>query len=185
MSQTRNRKIQQNVARAGKTSAPPNAILPWKGRKQMSILLWLFVINLGIAFGAGLYEHRIVIPRWIGSHWIAGAARDDDTGRRFWAFVSTGPLTLLTLANLVAAWRSVEPARAWWFAAALLALGDRLLTFSYFIPVMIGLMDAADSPESVATATRWSKLNYLRHALVLGAWLAALKAFALFYQTRG
>ena len=27
------------------------------------LLLWLFVINLGIAFGAGVYEHRIVVPR--------------------------------------------------------------------------------------------------------------------------
>ena len=63
-------------------------------------LLWLFVINLGIAFGAGLYEHRIVVPRWIdssagtGTHWNAEAARRDDTGRRFWAFVTTLPLTL-------------------------------------------------------------------------------------------
>jgi len=30
-------------------------------------LLWLFVINLGIAFGAGLYEHRIVVGRWLTS----------------------------------------------------------------------------------------------------------------------
>ena len=28
------------------------------------VLLWLFVINLGIAFGAGIYEQRVVIPRW-------------------------------------------------------------------------------------------------------------------------
>jgi hypothetical protein len=27
------------------------------------IVLWLFVINLGIAFGAGLYEARVVIPQ--------------------------------------------------------------------------------------------------------------------------
>jgi hypothetical protein len=25
-------------------------------------LLWLFVIGLGTSFGAGLYEHRIVVP---------------------------------------------------------------------------------------------------------------------------
>src|SRR2546425_4415232 len=73
-------------------------------------LLWLFVINLGIAFGAGLYEHRIVVGRWLtssresGAHWNADAARRDDTGRRFWAFVTTVPLTLLTLANLFVAW---------------------------------------------------------------------------------
>ena len=28
------------------------------------ILLWLFVINHGIAFGAGLYEQRVVLPQW-------------------------------------------------------------------------------------------------------------------------
>ena len=150
----------------------------------MAILLWLFVINLGIAFGAGLYEHRIVVPRWIDTHWLAEVARQDDTGRRFWAFVSTGPLTLLTLVNLVAAWRSVGAVRCWWLAAGLFALADRLFTFAYFIPVMIGLMAAADSPESVAAATRWSNLNYLRHALVLTAWLAALKTFAVFHQSR-
>jgi hypothetical protein len=44
-------------------------------------LLWLFVINLGIAFGAGVYEHRIVVSRWLrvspdsGTHWDAEAAR--------------------------------------------------------------------------------------------------------------
>ena len=31
------------------------------------ILLWLFVINLGIAFGAGLYEQRIILPLWFSS----------------------------------------------------------------------------------------------------------------------
>jgi len=45
-------------------------------------------------------------------------------------------------------------------------------------------MNAADTPESVASAARWSTLNYLRHALVLTAWLASLKAFSLFYEQR-
>ena len=43
------------------------------------------------------------------------------------------------------------------------------LTFSYFIPTMVGLMRAADSPSSVAAATRWWNLNYVRHATVLVA----------------
>lgn len=147
-------------------------------------LLWLFVINLGIAFGAGLYEHRIVAPGWLShdgssSHWNADAARRDDTGLRFWAYATTGPLTLLTLANLFAAWKAPGAARGWWLAAALAVLADRILTFTYFIPTMVGLMSAADSPASVASATRWMSLNYLRHALVFGGWLAALKAFSL------
>ena len=148
------------------------------------LLLWLFVINLGIAFGAGLYEHRIVVPHWIvaddtGVHWNAEMARRDDTGLRFWAFVTTGPLTLLTLANLVAGWRAPDSIRFWWLAAALSALADRIVTFSYFVPTMIRLMDAGDSPESVGSAMRWSLLNYGRHALVLAAWLCSLRAFSL------
>jgi hypothetical protein len=153
------------------------------------VLLWLFVINLGIAFGAGLYEHRIVIPDWIpssegGAHWSAETAQRDNTGLRFWAFVTTGPLTLLTLANLYAAWRSAGEVRRWWLVAAVAALADRALTFGYFIPTMVGLMGAPDSPESVAIATRWSTFNYARHALVFAAWLAALKTFSLLYQQR-
>jgi len=155
-----------------------------------AMMLWLFVIDLGIAFGAGLYEHRIVAPRWLtfsagaGAHWHGDLVRLDDPGRRFWAFATTIPLTLLTLANSYAAWHSTGAVRPWWFAAAGLAFADRALTFAHFIPTMIGLMSAADSPESVAIATRWAELNYLRHALVLGAWLAGLKTFALFYGAR-
>ena len=152
-----------------------------------TFLIWLFVINVGIAFGAGLYEHRIVLPHWIksdeaGAHWDASAARRDDTGLRFWAFVTTGPLTLLTLANLVAAWRATGPERAWWLAAALALLVERALTFSYFIPTIVRLMTAPDSPAAAAKAGRWASVNYLRHALVLGGWLAALRAFSLIYR---
>lgn len=158
--------------------------------RTSTIVLWLFVINLGIAFGAGLYEHRIVLSRWVttsaesGTHWNAAAARDDDTGRRFWAFVTTGPLTLLTLINVFVGWRATGRLRRWWLAAALVALGERAFTFLYFIPTMVGLMEAADSPQAVATAVRWSQLNYLRHAIVLTAWLSALKTFSLLYQQR-
>ena len=156
-----------------------------------SVLLWLFVINLGVACGAGLYEHRIVVSRWIepssqsGPHWNANAARRDDTGRRFWAFVTTGPLTLLTLANLFAARGASGLLRGWWLAAVLAAVADRAFTFSYFIPTMIRLMGAVDSPESVAAAIRWSTLNYLRLAIGATAWLASLKAFSLFYSQHG
>ena len=74
------------------------------------VLLWLFVIDLGIAFGAGLYESRVVIPRWENippQTW-------PNTGLEFWVYVTTVLLTLLTLANLVAAWRDRGPRRYWW-----------------------------------------------------------------------
>jgi hypothetical protein len=114
-----------------------------------------------------------VTPNWIthdatGPHWNAEMARREDTGLRFWVYVTTGPLTLLTLANLFVAWKASGHEHGWWLTAALMVLGDRILTFSYFIPTMVGLMNAADSPASVAMAGRWMSLNYLRHTLVLG-----------------
>lgn len=152
------------------------------------VALWLFVINLGVAFGAGVYEHRIVVSRWTGTAhgsgagWNAEAARQDDTGRRFWAFVTTVPLTLLTLLNVFIAWNAAGPVRGWWMAAGVAALADRALTFAYFIPTMIALMGAADSADAASIAMRWSNLNYLRHAIVCAAWLTALRAFALAHQ---
>lgn len=151
-------------------------------------LLWLFVIFLGIAFGAGLYERRIAVPRWIGSagrerRWDADAARQDDTGRRFWAFVTTGLLTLLTIANLIVAWSASGPVRAWWLTAAIFALAERLFTFAYFIPTMVALMKAPSTEESTAKAVRWASLSYLRLIIGLVAWLSALNAFALLQRS--
>jgi hypothetical protein len=145
------------------------------------IFLWLFVLNLGIVFGAGLYEARVSVARWIGpSHaappgWHPAEARRDDVGRRFWGFTTTVPLTLLVLANLWAGWRAPDSLRAWWLAAAATALVCRVLTFGYFIPQMIRLMRAEDSPDARARAGRWARLNVVRQVLVLAAWLAALR----------
>ncbi|MGH7267695.1 MAG: DUF1772 domain-containing protein [Candidatus Rokuibacteriota bacterium] len=150
-------------------------------------MLWLFVLNLGIAFGAGLYESRVVVPQWLagapesGYRWDAEAVRQAATGVRFWVYVTTVPLTLLTLANLVAARRARGPLRGWWLGAVGAAVLDRLFTFAYFIPTMVRLMreEALPQPEAVATALQWVNLNHLRHAFVLAAWLAALKALSL------
>jgi hypothetical protein len=151
------------------------------------VLLWLFVINLGIVFGAGLYEARIAFPQWLvysgqsGYRWNAEAAREANTGLRFWVYVTTVPLTLLTLANLVAAWWAQGAIRGWRLGAAVVALVDRVFTFSYFVPTMIELMnDESLSPsQAVAMAARWGQLNYVRHVIVLAAWLLSLKAFTL------
>lgn len=151
------------------------------------ILLWLFVINLGIAFGAGLYESRITVPQWISFspeadyRWNAETAREANVGLRFWVYVTTVPLTLLTLASLVAAWWTPDEVRIWWLGAAAAALVDRVMTFAYFIPTMLKLMrnSILSESETAAKALQWVKLGYLRHTATLVAWVAALKAFSL------
>lgn len=147
------------------------------------VLLWLFVVNLGIAFGAGLYEWRIVLPQWFerlpdrGIRVNAAAMLATDPGRRFWGFVTTLPLTLLTVANGVVAWQCDDGRRYWWVAAVAITLVERIGTFFYFIPTAIRLTRANHDMSGVAA--RWIAANYVRMALTLIGWLAALQALSL------
>jgi len=54
-------------------------------RYGRGILLWLFGLDLGIAFGAGIYEGRVVVPQWENTPpqtW-------PNTGLTFWIYVTT------------------------------------------------------------------------------------------------
>ena len=141
-----------------------------------SILLWLFVMNLGVAFGAGLYEGRVVVPGWAET----SPQTWPNTGLMFWVYVTTVPLTLLTIANAVAAWRDLTPRRHAWRAAVAIALLERVVTFGYFIPRMVSLMaESSAGPEVSAALGQWLWLNQGRHVLTLSAWVAALRALSL------
>ena len=146
----------------------------------MTVLLWLWIILLGTAFGAGLYESRVVVPLWTSAPPASLAV--PDAGRRFWALITTGPLTLVTIANLVLALRSDGPpsSRAWWLTAAAVTVVERVMTFGYFIPTIIRLArQTQNTPAMQAALTRWVRLNYVRNALTLVAWVAALKVLSV------
>lgn len=157
--------------------------------KLIPLILWAYVLNLGIACGAGLYESRIEVPRWLfpgpdGSlRWHREAAAAADVGLRFWVFVSTVPLTLLTLAGWACLWQAPEPARSWWLAAVAAGLAERAMTFGYFIPAMLKLMDPGlyGELEAAGRAALWVNLGWLRHAANAVSLVAALRAFASWY----
>ncbi len=90
-------------------------------------------------------------------------------GLLFWAYVTTVPLTLLALANLIAAWLDKSVRRKWWLSAVFIVLIERLTTFSYFIPAMLNLA-ASDLPhaEIAARLSQWLFFNHARHLLTLG-----------------
>ncbi len=94
--------------------------------------------------------------------------------------MTTVPLTLLTLANLVAGWLDQGPRRRWWLGAAAIGIVERIATFSYFIPTMLWLQGTEGMPEAEVQAalSQWLLLDYGRHVLTLGAWLASLKALS-------
>lgn len=141
------------------------------------IILWLFVIFLGIGFGAGIYEARVVLPQWLNippDQW-------PNTGLLFWAYVTTIPLTLLTVLNAIAAWRDHSSMRPWWLSSVVVIIVERIATFSYFIPGMIRMMGSQALPETeiAAELTEWMLINHGRHLLTFTGWLLALKAFSM------
>jgi hypothetical protein len=149
------------------------------------LALWLLVISLGIQTGAGLFETRVLVPLWASSPpqsvlaYLAVTIRPD-SGHRLWIFLT--PLTgIISLLNLVAALLYAGPARTWWLFAASSALLVIIVTFAYFIPVLLRLPDAAKMPAAQLTrmVRLWVRLNWLRFAILVAAWLAGLKAFAI------
>ena len=152
-----------------------------------TLLLWLFVINLGISFGAGLYEKIIVLPMWftkfpeIGYRVNVSAMRETDTGKKFWAGVNTVPLTLLTLANLIVSLQMGGTKGHWWLTACLVIIIERIGTFSYFIPIALKLMRSDNLTEKKVSGliASWLLLNYFRNAFTLIAWIMALEALSL------
>jgi hypothetical protein len=153
------------------------------------IILWLFVIDLGIAFGAGIYELKVEAPRWVRNTKVSGfdgrEARAVNSGQKFWTWVTTIPLTVLTVASLAAVrfGHIDHKTKRWWAIAAFAAVGERLIAFAYSIPTLMELMAGAD-PNGRATAFKWAQLGWMRQILLLVAWLAALRAFACFSRSR-
>ena len=149
------------------------------------IMLLLFVMNLGVALGAGIYETFVVLPLWFqktpqGYRVDVQAMQKIDTGRKFWGFVTTIPLTLLTIVNLFIAWHSTGPNDDFYLAALLITLAERIATFAFFIPIAIKLQksESLASSKTSRLISRWKTLNYGRLFLTLVGWLAALFAFS-------
>jgi len=142
---------------------------------ESEIILWLFVINLGIAFGAGVYEARIVLPKWENEPpktW-------EDTGKQFWFYATSIPLTVLTLASIPLIWYSSGVVGPWWLFAVVLTLIERIATHTYFIPTVRWMGKKKNESKIHVTLIRWKALNIVRLIVILSAWLAALKALSL------
>jgi len=143
------------------------------------------MVSLNI--GGGLYECLVVYPNWnkdvtpanlvpklkSSGQWLAN--------RRFWPLVS--PLQgLLTLVNLVFAWRYNGEAHSFWLAAAWLVFLGRVVTFIFFVPPMLQqfMKPEQAAPDKLQQSVqRWTKLSPLRLPVELLAWVLAMWAFHL------
>lgn len=156
--------------------------------------LWMYTFNLGVAFGAGYYENKVVVPLWIKFERStendktydvvvdSAEMRRMDPGRKFWAFVSTIPLTALTITQLFTKrfnGRHDSVALTWLKISSIISCTERVMTFVFFIPNAIKLMNEETSAKDDSTkqiALRWTRLNYVRLILSGLAWITAMKA---------
>ena len=163
--------------------------------KQFSIaqiILWLFIISLGIEIGAGLYEIFVIVPLWANSapdsviafyrHNIATPNLVINAGGRFWMFASP-LLTLLSIAVLLSGRLTNPEHRRWRMAAGGLVFLIMCGTFGWFVPNILTLQSEkvlTMNPETVKSiAFWWSHLNWLRAFLAIVAWLFALRALGI------
>lgn len=151
------------------------------------IILGLYVMNLGVAFGAGIYETRITLPLWFNSPSKNDLRIDKEmiikmnVGRRFWGFATTIPLTMLTLIGIIIVFRQHGLLMEFWLAALLIILIERFGTFFYFIPTIIKMTKPEKLSENKQSgmAWHWMRMNNLRLAFNLAGWLLAMVAFIL------
>jgi Domain of unknown function (DUF1772) len=147
--------------------------------------LWLLVLGLGLQTSAGLFETRVLVPLWSSAPPASVIAYNaqplrPDSGRRFWILL-TPTVGLICLVNLVLAWLSRGPARAWWLTAAATGVVVVAATFAYFVPALLWLVRAEEHPagQVVAKVRWWVRLNWIRVVALVLAWLAALRALSL------
>lgn len=150
------------------------------------ILFAVFVALLGLDLGAGLYETRVLVPRWESSL-EAGAAPTDpvlmlsrDAGMRWWRGV-TPAVGLFALLALVTNLMTPGTGRVWRVGAAGLELAVVVTTMTYFAPNIIRLLDPGRTLPGVEAAAQlrtWSAFNWVRVVATGGAWLASLRALS-------
>lgn len=155
---------------------------------MIQLILWLFVIVLGVNLGAGLYEARVVVPLWASG--VPETLADGnpygrvaiDAGIRFWAFVTSAALVVAILALVSAYWAPVV-VREWLIGAAVIEIIAVAWTLLYFRPTLIRLFmhhgAGMSADRIVADVQRWVMLNNVRTVIVLVAWCAAIRALSL------
>jgi hypothetical protein len=147
-------------------------------------LLWAFVILMGLDLGAGVYEMWVNVAGWSSA--ITTQTPDGEAYMRFapnagnrWWIVLTPLLALVTLAGLIAAFRSAGPASVWMRRATGLELVIVLSTFAWFVPNIMRLLAHYHELPADFVAARtslWVSLNGIRAVLTFVAWIMGLRA---------
>jgi|SRR5579863_1956499 len=143
-----------------------------------TIAILLLLLTVTLSMGGGLYEILVIYPNWkhnvhprtlrdkLESSGQTGAAK------RFWPLVSPAQ-ALLAMVNIALACWYHGAAQGFWLAAAITIFVTRVITFSYFIPVMIRKImqpEKFDIGQLQAIVKQWTDLSPLRLLPEFVAW---------------
>ena len=146
-------------------------------------LCWAFTILSGITLGGGLYEAAVVTPLWTGAlpgsvvHWNQQTNYPILPGN-FW-IIETPLYGLVVLLMAMAWWFASAKQRRTMGIAIVCGAAVMISTLAFFIPILrqtimtngTGLPDE----QITALAHRWVNWNWLRVAVAVTGWLAAIR----------
>jgi hypothetical protein len=161
------------------------------GMRICRVLLWVFVVALGIEIGAGIFEMRVLVPRWAvappESVWQLHRLNQDypqfmtDAGNRFWMF-STPGVGLLAILTFAACFATRGAHRRWLLASTILTIATVAATFIYFVPAIMMIASSVpgtNGAQITSMVHAWVALSWLRAGVYVTAWLCALRALTL------
>ena len=147
------------------------------------VVLWLFVLSAGILTGGSIFEHTVLTPLWAGSppesvtQWQYGTIQ----GRFF--RIASPTYGLFSLALVVVSWWMPRQQRKWALVAGLSGIIVVVWTILFFLPIL-GKTQATQGAglsgeEITRLVNQFTAWNWGRWAVLIGGWVAGLRAFSL------
>ena len=151
-------------------------------------LLVLLLLTITLSLGGGLYEVLVIYPNWkydVDPNTLRSKLESSgqlNAGKRFWPLVSPAQV-LLSIVNIVLACNYTGAAHSYWLAAAIIIFVSRVITFSYFIPMMIKYImepEKVESEKLKRIVKQWTGLSPLRILPEFIAWGLLIAAIMVF-----
>ncbi len=147
------------------------------------VVVWLFVLSAGILSGGSIFEHVVLTPLWAGSPPESVTQWQHGTIQAKFFMVASPTYALFSLALVVASWWMPARQRKWALVAGLSGVIVAVATLFFFLPILQktqATRGAGLSGEEITRlASQFKTWNWGRWALLIGGWVAGLRALSL------
>jgi len=149
----------------------------------IQVILWLYLLSLTILIGGGIFEHVVLTPLWAGSPPESVTAWQHGVVQAKFFSIASPLYGLFSLALVIASFWMPTQQRKWALVAGICGITVMLSTIFFFIPILSktqATRGAGLSGEEITRLTNeFVNWNYGRYVLMIGGWIAALRAITL------